>query len=257
MPDQDMVLIDTSTPRGLRADHFARHGWEHGRLRVPAEGTDWKRFASAWDELVPDAYLGGERCRRNRRFGRVLAHRDGTLEPLRGTEFFQSKEINRTFGDQLRVFEPLTDTVLADRLFPRILRETLGLVNEVAGRQDWELGIHFIRVLADAGQGSEPAPEGRHSDGHSYVAIHLIDRHRCVGGRNQVFRNGEPDACHTVTMTEPLETLILSDTTMQHDVSEIRPDGTAGSAWRDTMIVDFNTVPDPAGVPGRTHGSLR
>lgn len=257
MPGQDSVLIDEPTPGGLRADHFAQHGWAHGRLRLPAEGHEWKQFASSWDELVPDPYLGEERCRRNRRFGRVLAHRDGPLEPLHGTDFFQSKETNRAFGGQLRVFEPLTDTVLAGRQFPRLLRETVALVNEVAGKQDWELGIHFIRVFADAEEGSEPAPEGRHSDGHAYVAIHLIDRHQCAGGRNQLFLNDESQAQYSVTMTEPLETLILSDTAMEHSVSEIRPDDLSESGWRDTMIVDFNNVLDPDGVAGRTHRSLR
>nr|ABY83165.1 Azi27 [Streptomyces sahachiroi] len=257
MPGQDSVLIEESIPGRLRADHFAQHGWAHGRLSVPTEGSDWEQFASAWDELVPDPYLGEERCRRNRRFGRVLAHRDGALEPLRGSDFFQSKEINRAFGGRLRVFEPLTDAVLTGPCLPRLLRETVAVVNEAAGKQDWELGIHFIRVIADPGESSEPAPEGRHSDGHAYVAIHLIDRHQCAGGRNQLFRNNESRAQFSVVMTEPLETLIVSDTTMEHSVSEIRPEAGTGSGWRDTMIVDFNRVPVPEEVTGRTYGFIR
>jgi hypothetical protein len=241
----------------LRADDVAQHGWAHGRLPLPTEGSDWQRFAAAWDDLVPDAYLGPAKCRRNRRYGRVLAHRDGTLEPLVGTEFFQSKQINRAFGDQLRVFEPLTDEALASPRFSQILHESVGLVNEAAGARDWELGIHFIRVIADAEEGSEPAPEGRHSDGHEYVVIHLIDRHRCVGGESQVFRRGEEQPQHKVTMTEPLEALALADTEMEHAVSEIRTEERCDCGWRDTMIVDFNTVPDLAEVEGRTHSSLQ
>ncbi|MEV7677955.1 2OG-Fe dioxygenase family protein [Streptomyces sp. NPDC088341] len=249
-------MNDKSTPGELRADDFAQYGWTHGRLRLPTEGNDWQQFAASWNELVPDAYLGSARCRRNRRYGRVLAHRDGILEPLRGSEFFQTKMVNRAFGDQLRVFEPLTDTVLANTQFTRILSETVALVNEVAGKRDWELGIHFIRVIADAQGASEPAPEGRHSDGHAYVAIHLIGRHQCGGGENQLFRRRESRARYTVTMTEPLETLLLSDTTMEHSVSEIRSEDPHAPGWRDTMIVDFNTVLDLAGVAGRTHTSL-
>jgi hypothetical protein len=249
--------VDKSMLRGPRADDFARYGWAHGRLRRPDEGPGWQRFVSSWDDLVPDAYLGSARCRRNRRYGRVLAHRDGTLEPLRGSEFFQSKKINQVFGDQVRVFEPLPDTVLACTEFTQTLRESVAFVNDVAGARDWELGIHFIRVIADPHEGSEPAPEGRHSDGHAYVSIHLIGRHQCVGGENQVFRRGEPEARYSVTMTEPLEVLILSDTTMEHAVSEIRTVDPSMPGWRDTMIVDFNRVLDPASVAGRTHRSLR
>ncbi|MGW3231188.1 2OG-Fe dioxygenase family protein [Kitasatospora sp. NPDC001095] len=245
------------TPGSLRADDFAHRGWAHGRLSEPTTGADWQQFASAWDALVPDAYLGPARCRRNRRYGRVLAHRDGTLEPLRGTEFFQSKEVNPVFGDQLRVFEPLTDSALASPPFARILREGVTLVNEAVGVRDWELGIHFIRVLTDTSGGSEPAPEGRHCDGHAYVAIHLIGRHHVVGGENTVYRRGEDKAQHTVTMTEPLETLLLSDTEMDHAVSEIRPERNSPSGWRDTMIVDFSTVPAPDRLPGRTHEKLQ
>ncbi|WP_030253799.1 2OG-Fe dioxygenase family protein [Streptomyces violens] len=249
--------MDKPKPGDLRADALIEHGWTHGRLRVAAEGDDWRRFASSWNELVPDAYLGPARCRRNRRYGRVLAHRDGTLEPLDGTEFFQSKAVNRAFGDQLRVFEPLTEEALSSPQLARILRENVALVNEAAGKQDWELGIHCIRVLADPHEGSEPAPEGRHSDGHAYVAIHLIDRHQCVGGQNQLFRRGEPDPQYTVTMTEPLEVLLLSDTSMEHAVSEIRTADPSAPSWRDTLIVDFNAVLDPADMAGRTHRSLQ
>lgn len=241
----------------LRGDAVAQQGWAHGRLPLPTEGHEWQRFAASWDQLVPDAYLGAAHCRRNRRYGRVLAHRDGTLEPLTGTEFFQSKRINRAFGDQLRVFEPLTDEALASTRFSEILHESVGLVNEAAGERDWELGIHFIRVIAESEEGSDPAPEGRHSDGHEYVAIHLIGRHHCVGGESQVFRRGEQQAQHRVTMTEPLEALVLSDTTMEHAVSEIRTEDQSRSGWRDTMIVDFNTVPDLADVAGRTHNALQ
>jgi hypothetical protein len=88
------------------------------------------------------------------------------------------------------------------------------------------------------------------------VAIHLIDRHDCVGGESQVFRQGEEQALRRVTMTEPLEALVLSDTTMEHAVSEIRTEEQCDCGWRDTMIVDFNTVPDLADVAGRTHSSL-
>ena len=241
----------------LRAGDVAQNGWAHVRLPLPTEGRDWQRFASAWDDLVPDAYLGSARCRRNRRYGRVLAHRDGTLEPLVGTEFFQTKQINRAFGDQLRDFEPLTAQALASPRFSEILREDVAVVNDAAGNRDWELGIHFIRVIADADEGSEPAPEGRHSDGHEYVAIHLIDRHRCVGGESQVFRRGEEQPLRRVTMTEPLEALVLSDTTMEHAVSEIRTEERCDCGWRDTMIVDFNTVPDLTEVAGRTHNALQ
>ncbi|MFE9581411.1 2OG-Fe dioxygenase family protein [Nocardia sp. NPDC006044] len=239
-----------------RTDDFTRHGWAHGRLRVRTEGPGWKQFAAAWDDLVPDAYLDSARCRRNRRYGRVLAHRDGTLEPLRGSQFFQSKAVNPVFGGQLRVFEPLSEASFASLEFAEILRESVVFVNRVAGTHDWELGVHFIRVIADPHQGADPAPEGRHSDGHAYVSIHLIGRHQCVGGENQVFRRGLPDAEYAVTMTEPLEVLMLSDTTMEHGVSEIRAMDPGLSGWRDTLIVDFNLVPDPAEVLGRTHSSM-
>ncbi|MFI6130805.1 2OG-Fe dioxygenase family protein [Micromonospora sp. NPDC051141] len=235
------------------ADHLTEHGWAHGRLRASADGPDWRRFASCWDNLVTDRYLGQARCVRRRRYGRLLAHRDGRLEPLHGTEFFQSRAINPVFGDQVRVFEPLTADALACSRFVEVLRESVALVNEVAGARDWELGVHFIRVVGDRDAGSEPAPEGRHSDGHEYVSIHLVGRHRCVGGENRVYRRGAPVAEYATTMTEPLETLVLHDTTTEHAVSEIRSADPHGSGWRDTLIVDFDPVRDPAGPAGRTH----
>lgn len=245
-----------ATLSGPRADDLARCGWTHGGLSLPGDEDDRQRFAALWDDLVPDAYLGSARCRRNRRYSRVLAHRDGTLEPLLGSAFFQSKAINRVFGDQSRVFEPLTDDAFRSPTLAAIVRGSAAFVNEVAGTRDWELGLHLIRVLAEPGQGSEPAPEGRHSDGHAYVSICLVGRHRCVGGESRLYRRGERAAEYSVTMTEPLEVLLLSDTTMEHSISEIRTADASGPGWRDTLIVDFDAVTDPAVLAGRTHRSL-
>lgn len=250
-------MRNTSTASGLRAADLAQQDWAHGRMSVETEGQDWQQFVSAWDDLALDSYLGNTRCRRNRRFGRLLAHRDGELEPLLGSEFLQTKDVNRVFGDQLRVFEPLTDAALSSPRFAQILGEDVAIINEVAGERDWELGVHFVRVHADAEEGSEPAPEGRHTDGHAYVAIHLIGRHQCIGGVSQVFRPDESEAQHTVTMTEPLETLMVCDTAVEHAVSEIRAENRSEAGRRDTMIVDFNPVRDLADVAGRTHKSLR
>jgi len=253
----DAAVVPGPVVASPNIDDFAQFGWTHGRLNVPTEGTDWQEFVSLWDDLVPDAYLGTTRCRRNRRYSRVLAHRDGTLERLLGSNFFQRKAVNRVFGGQTRFFEPLAGATYDSAPFIQILRETVADVNALAGPRDWELGVHFVRVTAVPDEGSEPAPEGRHSDGHTYVATVLVGRHQCTGGESRVYRQGEPAAEFVVTMKEPLEVVMLSDSTMEHAVSEIRTVNSSVQCRRDTMLIDFNAVADPTAVEGRTHRRLR
>jgi hypothetical protein len=100
------------------------------------------------------------------------------------------------------------------------------------------VGLHLIRVLADSGRGVAPAPEGRHSDGHAWIAMHLIGRHDCTGGTSSVYRPGEDVPFLVTTMQEPLDTVIVDDRRVEHEVSPIRAAGPGGR--RDILLVDID-----------------
>jgi hypothetical protein len=100
------------------------------------------------------------------------------------------------------------------------------------------VGLHLIRVLADGGQGVAPAPEGRHSDGHAWIAMHLMGRHHCTGGTSSVYRSGEDVPFLVTTMHQTMDTVVVDDRRVEHEVSPILAAGPGGR--RDILLVDID-----------------
>jgi hypothetical protein len=222
-----------------RSDDLADKGWCHGRLPASANG-DWREFASTWDDLPIDPYVKpSHRTSRYRRLGRLLARADGSVQRLPAQAFIQSQNVNRVYGGQVRTFEPILPKTHENPSFQAAIAHDIDLIRQAAKTGgDWLVTVHIIRVLASGDATSAPAPEGRHSDGHDYVAMHLVGRENCVGGRSRLFRKGATEPLFETTLAEPMDTVVLNDQAMEHEVTPIAPDD-AAIAIRDMMIVDF------------------
>ncbi|MEU8252732.1 2OG-Fe dioxygenase family protein [Micromonospora inaquosa] len=223
----------------LGAQDIVKNGWAHEQL--PVSVTDgWYEFAKFWEDLPIDPYVQpSHRTRRYRRLGRLLGRAGGGLETLPAEPFYQATDVNRVYGGQARQFAPITPEVYENANFQAAIAHDLGFISR-SGEidSDWSITVHMIRVAADDEGTSSPAPEGRHSDGHDYVAIHLIGRQNCAGGVSRVFRKGESEPLFEHTMSNPMETILLDDRAMEHEVTPIGPEG-ATIATRDMMIIDF------------------
>lgn len=231
-----MRIEDAVLPR---SEDIAANGFSYGQLPVSGN-ADWQEFTSAWDDLPIDPYVKpSHRTSRYRRLGRLLARGDGSVERLPNKAFVQGKSINRVYGGQARVFEPLLGKTLDNACFQAAIAHDLGLIREVEkDNGEWLITVHAIRILATADATSAPAPEGRHSDGHEYVIMHLIGRENCVGGLSRVFRKGENEPVFEHTLLSPMETVVVDDRAMEHEVTPIGSED-ASTAIRDMMIVDF------------------
>ena len=96
----------------------------------------------------------------------------------------------------------------------------------------------MVRVIAASDEQVAPAPEGRHRDGHSYIAMHLIGRRNCTGGVSRVYQGRAPQPCLVTTMLEPLDTVVIDDRRVEHEVSPIQ--STLGRGERDILLVDID-----------------
>jgi|SRR4051794_29572437 len=231
-----MRIEDAVLPR---SEDVAEKGWSHGRLPVSTNG-DWQEFVSAWDDLPVDPYVQpSHRTSRYRRLGRLLGRRDGSVERLENKAFVQGKDVNRVYGGQVRVFEPILGKTMDNPCFQAAIAHDLELIRR-AEKDDaeWHITVHTIRVLASGDTTSAPAPEGRHSDGHDYVIMHLVNRDNCVGGMSRLFRKGDSEPIFEDTLLVPMQTLVVDDRAMEHEVTPIGPDN-GSTAVRDLMIVDF------------------
>jgi hypothetical protein len=217
-----------------------RAGIELSSLISPPE---FSKFATAWDGLVTDDYLPGGDTYRKRRYGRLTAEPLSSdayiLRPMQHSAFTQARDFIPLYGGKSRAFEPIEVETLISSPLLTLVDFDLSIINQFGQpKATFIVGVHMIRILALSGLRHLPAPEGRHSDGHRYVAMHLMRRYGCEGGETHVFLPGEPEAFLKVTLTESLDTLIVDDRRVEHGVTAVQALEYEGA--RDMLLVDFD-----------------
>jgi len=214
----------------------------HVQRAEAAQEAYWERFVAGWDRLRIDQYDPSTEGERRRRYGRMLARKTvgGSYEllPLAGTAFRQSADVIPVYRGRPRDFAPIEDDTLASPVLHSIVRWDVTVVDATDGLpQEVLLGLHMIRTIVRHSERRLPAPEGRHKDGHRYVAMHLISRRRCRGATSNVYEARATDPSLSVTLTDPLDTIIVNDGRMEHEVSTLEAAGMRGS--RDMLLIDF------------------
>jgi hypothetical protein len=245
-------LLDASS----QADRLARRLGERGYLPVRAAelaerlvGAGLESFREEWESLPPDRELVDGGRYRFRRFGRLRAGRAPAGELVLGAlphaPFQQDARHIPLYGGRARTFSPISPAVLEHPALHAIVAFDLEIVSRLAPDVPaWVVGLHMVRIVAEpAGTGS-PTPEGRHRDGHRYVGMHLLRRVDCHGGASLIYTSGSPTPDVELTMLEPLDSLIVDDTELEHEVTRIEGVGRRGV--RDMLLVDLNPAEDGA-----------
>jgi len=193
---------------------------------------DLQALASSWDDLPPDQYLkDGGRYRRRRHASLVVEGGQVRLTPHRA--HWQPLSYNALHGGMKRWFEPMTDAVLAQPAWQRLLAWLGAVASSVQGTQPWYTEAHQFRIDTTDGIG-RPTPEGAHRDGVHWVAVFLVGRHGIKGGETRVFDVDSPRG-QRFTLSEPWSLLLLDDQRVIHETTPIQP--VEGQGWRDTLVV--------------------
>lgn len=188
----------------------------------------------AWDDLPLDEYLKDGGRYRRRRHGCFIVEGD-RIEPVPPRAHYQPLEYNALHGGMRRWFAPLTDALLAQPAWPRLLQCTAAAASALRGAQPWYVEAHPFRIDATGGIG-RPTPEGAHRDGVDLVAVFLVGRHRIKGGESRVFEADGPNG-QRFTLTEPWSALLLDDTRVIHETTPIQPVAPGELGWRDTLVL--------------------
>jgi hypothetical protein len=212
-------------------------------LRSLISPVEFGEFVAAWDDLGPDAYLPGGATYRTRRYGRLLAKPglDGgyTLNPLQLTAFQQPADLIPLYEGRPRIFASIKEAALGSHFLAALISLDLAVITSSERSQNrFIVGLHMVRIVAQPGFGRLPAPEGRHADGHCYVAMHLIKKRGCEGGQSRIFLPGSSEPMLEITLTESLDTLIVDDRRVEHAVTAVRALECEGI--RDMLLVDFD-----------------
>ncbi|MFC3450495.1 2OG-Fe dioxygenase family protein [Amycolatopsis speibonae] len=215
------------------------------RSTLPVHSIE--RLMAHWDDLVMDVYLPQQATYRTRRYGRLLARykadRTYSFEALPHNEFQQSAEVVPLYGGRTRTFAPIAASILLSEPLLALVRADLGVIAAVeSGTRTFYVGLHMVRIAAPRGEARPPVPEGRHCDGHHYVAMHLVARRQCSGGESLIYLPGADSPFLREKLMAELDTLIVDDRRVEHEVTPIRAIGSGG--LRDMLLVDFDSFSD-------------
>jgi hypothetical protein len=199
-----------------------------------------------WDDLEPDNYLKNGATFRLRRFAYFYFLPSCTdIQPLKQTHYFQASELNSYAGGIQRHLAYLKDSTLNNQFLHELINmnfKQFPLSGEMANNS-WKVDIHQIRILASADEVGEPTPEGIHHDENEFVVMHLIKRHNILDGINTIYNN-DKQPLESVTLNQPMDSLVVWDPHVMHGVSAIRPDNENEIAFRDILLIGYTYAPD-------------
>ncbi|QDW66365.1 2OG-Fe dioxygenase family protein [Luteimonas granuli] len=189
-----------------------------------------------WDDLPPDAYLrDGGRYRYRRHSCFVVEGEAVRMAPHRA--HWQSLDYNALHGGMARMYQPLSDALVAGPTWPRLLAALGGLCSGVRHTGPWYVEAHQFRIDTSGGIG-RPTPEGAHRDGVDFVAVFVVGREGIKGGETRVFDAAGPDG-HRFTLEEPWSLLLMDDTRVIHESTPIQPLLPDGRGHRDTLVLTY------------------
>ncbi|HJR30667.1 MAG TPA: 2OG-Fe dioxygenase family protein [Pseudomonas sp.] len=166
--------------------------------------------------------------------------RERQWTPLQDCHFFQAQAHNPLLGGVQRTYSRSEAAFIDSLVLQTLLAADLALMDLAVGPRDWLVTCHQFRILCDQSNAGHATPEGRHRDGHDFVFQHLIQRQHVIGGESRIF-NENDDCVFSTTLTDYMETVVLNDRILLHEVSPLqtsRLDPDRGS--RDMLIIDFD-----------------
>lgn len=202
-----------------------------------------EEFKDFWNYLELDPYMPDGGKYRLRRIGYLSYNLESkTLKPLTDNiAFIQSKSINKFVGDVERVFEPSKKEFLESKLLESIIKYVIDNVLTLTDItvSEIKINVHQMRIKASYGAIGLPTPEGIHQDGHKFVSQHLISREEISGGISGLYDLNEDPLIHK-QLFNFLDTIVVSDEHIKHDVSPIYSFSNMEGGYRDMLIIDYN-----------------
>lgn len=191
-----------------------------------------ERVKYSFNNMKNDIYY---KNRRSRAYSLLKVYND--LEIMGDIKFYQSLNYNTYNGNKLRNYDNIDNKLLKDEYFNSIVKTFTQYVNEKTNNICKYIQVHQIRVYAENNI-SNLLPEGIHQDGFNIVGIICVTRENVIGGLNNVY-----DANKKFLYSKQLEEgemMILNDSKVFHDVTNIEANKTFKIGYRDIFV--FTTI---------------
>jgi hypothetical protein len=207
-------------------------------LTVNGALTDWRAFASSWNDLELDHYMADGGRYRRRRHAVYAAAAGGEIVRGPNQPHYQSRDYNVLNGGIARLFSPIDETIGSGDTMMSILACSRAAFESLAGPRDWHIEVHQFRIAARLGEEGRPTPEGVHRDGVDYVLVLLVERHNIASGTTTVHRL-DGHELGAFTLTKPFDAALLDDSRVAHGVTPIEPVDLSEPAYRDVLVVTW------------------
>jgi len=236
----ELIQLEPIDTQIAEAGYCFVEGWAH---MLGGLASTWQSLAESWNRLPRDNFMPDGGAYRRRRFGRFAFFPDRSqLIRLGHSTFTQSTEINTFAGGIERNFDPLEENTFVHPLLHALVRSDFlrfGIDDCELMAKPREVKVHQIRIEATNGNPETPTPEGIHSDGHEFIAIHLINRENLSGGKS-IICDIEGHVLETGLLTQPLDSIYINDRKVMHGVSPVKRIVENAPARRDVLLIDFD-----------------
>jgi hypothetical protein len=195
----------------------------------------------AWNALPIDNYiLDSSRRRQYGEFDCKLDEREITRLP--DEDFIQPS--NPLFKNIKRRFDPISVSLEIMDQLERILHFDLDMMAPLLIANGWKsakIGLHLISVVSTGDSIGSATPEGIHQDGFDFIAMHLGSKINILKGSavSRIY-DLQKEILAEFELASVLDTLILNDRKLFHDVSDLQKLSLFEPSSRSIAVVTFS-----------------
>ena len=192
-------------------------------------------LAESFENLPIDRYVSSDSVYRARRYS-LLRYKDKKCNVQPEPVFCQDKKINFYLGGIKRKYSPVKSNVIS-YLKDKVISK---FVNEVLPYNNYNIGIHQIRIMVSGNTSSIVTPEGFHHDGMDYLAILPFARYNIENGCTSIL---DPST-NVILYSKKLlvgDVLLINDKLYKHYTSPIKA-RTNRKGYRDVFIFTFEII---------------
>lgn len=214
-----------------------------GFFNAERDNAAWKSFQDAWQDLVPDHYMGDGGHYRQRRYSVFTLEAGADAVTINSDQrHYQALDYNPLNGGIYREYPPFSSDFISSPIFLGLLDFARMLVQGASPeKRNWRIEAHQFRILATTAESGKPTPEGIHKDGTDFVFIVMVDRESVKGGVSRIYsQQGKVLMRRKLRM--PLDFLFVNDRCFLHYVTSIRPLTEQAGGHRDVLVLTFRAT---------------
>jgi hypothetical protein len=199
-------------------------------------------FAQSWDRLGEDRFMADGGVYRQRRHARFEVS-SGRIRPKAHQAHFQDRSYNNLNGGIERWFAPVETAIALGPYLHQLIEFANGIFSPEARGDVYHVEAHQFRIHASAEAPGFPTPEGLHRDGVDWVLVMLVRRRNVAGGVTTIQR-ADCLSRQSVCLRDPLDTILIDDRRILHEVSPITPADPFKWGYRDVLVLTFSRSKD-------------